>query len=257
MGEDVRDAWGRYAAAFAAEAGAGERESLRRLVALCDLGPGALVCDVASGAGYAGFAFARAGCRVILTDPTHEMLLAGRRGWGERGLEGEAVLVETWAENLPFAGGCLDAVVAHRAPHQFADPEAWVTECRRVLKPDGVLGLADQSPPDGWEDWHNELERWRDPTHERARSPGEWRRLVEGAGFAVRAGEIVYQTHDVQHWMDRVGCPPERRQQALRMLRDIPAPIRDDYRPHTVDGRLYMRTPQCVLVAVADRRARP
>jgi hypothetical protein len=33
------------------------------------------------------------------------------------------------------------------------------------------------------------------------------------------------------------------------MLSDIPNDIRDIYRPQTVDGRLVMRTPQCVLVA--------
>ncbi|MGH2758476.1 MAG: class I SAM-dependent methyltransferase, partial [Actinomycetota bacterium] len=78
----VREAWGRYAPAFASEgAGAEDRESLRRLVELCRLPAGAVVCDVASGAGFTGFAFARTGCRVVLTDPTHEMLLAGRAGW--------------------------------------------------------------------------------------------------------------------------------------------------------------------------------
>lgn len=211
--------------------------------------PGSLVLDVASGAGYTGFAFARTGCRVILSDPTREMLLAGRNGWSERGLEGDAVCVETWAERLPFQDATLDAVVAHRAPHQFADAKSWAAEARRILHPSGVFALADQSPIDGWEDWHNELERWRDPTHERARSPREWRALAEGAGFTIRATDVVYQHHDVEDWMDRVDCPPDRREKVLAMLRDIPEAIRDSYRPQTVDSRLYMRTPQCVLVA--------
>ena len=51
-------------------------------------------------------------------------------------------------------------------------------DAARVLKPGGVFAFADQSPPDGWEEWHNELERWRDPTHERARSPREWRAIA-------------------------------------------------------------------------------
>ena len=102
---------------------------------------------------------------------------------------------------------------------------------------------------DGWEDWHNELERMRDPTHERARSPREWREVAANAGLTVRDSDVVYQHHDVEDWMDRVDCPPDRRQRVLAMLRDIPDQIRDVYRPGTVNGRLYMRTPQCVLVA--------
>ncbi len=247
---EIRETWGRYAPAFASEGkGAEDRESLRRLVELCALPSGSFVLDVASGAGYAGFAFARSGCRVILSDPTHEMLIAGRAGWAERDLSGRAESVETWAEALPFVDASLDAVVAHRAPHQFADAEAWALEAKRVLKPGGVFALADQSPPDGWEEWHNELERWRDPTHERARSPSEWKAIAEAVGFTVRSTDVVYQSHDVEDWLDRVECPADRRERALQMLRDIPNDIRDSYRPQTVDGRLLMRTPQCVLVA--------
>jgi ubiquinone/menaquinone biosynthesis C-methylase UbiE len=247
---EIRETWGRYAEAFVREgAGAEDRDSLRRLVELCALPPGSLVLDVASGAGFAGFAFARTGCRVILSDPTHEMLLGGRAGWIERGLDGTPVSVETWAEFLPFAADSLDAVVAHRAPHQFADAAAWARESNRVLEAGGTFALADQSPPDGWEQWHNELERWRDPTHERARSPGEWRAIAEDAGFEVLHTDVVFQAHDVDDWLDRVDCPPERRERALQMLRDIPSEISGVYQPQTYNGRLYMRTPQCVLVA--------
>lgn len=247
---EIREVWGRYAPAFASEgSGAEDRDSLRRLVELCALDAGSLVLDVASGAGYTGFALARTGCRVVLSDPTHEMLLAGRAGWAERELPGAAALVETWAEALPFADASLDAVLAHRAPHQFSDADAWANESHRVLKPGGVFALADQSPPDGWEQWHNELERWRDPTHERARSPSEWRAIAEGAGFSIRAGDVVYQSHDVEDWLDRVDCPEDRRARALQMLRDIPSEISGVYQPQTYNGRLHMRTPQCVLVA--------
>jgi SAM-dependent methyltransferase len=247
---EVRETWGRYAESFAAEGTAAEeRDSIRRLVELSDVPDGALVLDVATGAGYTAFVFARAGARVVASDPTHEMLLAARAGWKERGLPGHARCVENWAEALPFRDGSLDAVVAHRAPHQFADVDRWAAESRRVLKPGGVLGLADQSPVDGWEEWHNELERWRDPTHERARSPHEWRAVAEGAGFKVKSTDVVYQTHDVEQWLDRVDCPPDRRERALQMLKDVPNEIRDVYRPETFNGRLYMRTPQCVLVA--------
>ena len=247
---EIRETWGKYAEAFATEGTTAEdRESIRRLIELAKISPEMTVLDVATGAGYTAFAIARTGARVIASDPTHEMLLATRQGWTERKLPGSATVVENWAEALPFADRSLDAVVAHRAPHQFADADAWAAEAARILKPGGVFGLSDQSPPDGWEDWHNELERWRDHTHERARSPREWRAVMEGAGFTIQDSDVVFQEHDVTDWLDRVDCPPDRRERALSMLRDIPPKIHDIYRPQTFEGRLRMRTPQCVMVA--------
>ncbi len=245
---DVRSTWGRYSSAFAAEGTAAEnRDSIRRLIELAELKPGSLVVDVATGAGYTAFALTRQGHRVIPSDPTHEMLLATQSGWRERSFDGEARCVEAWAEALPFKDASLDAVIAHRAPHQFADADAFAREAKRVSK--GVVAIADQSPPDGWEEWHNDLERWRDHTHERARSIREWRDVFERAGLTVRATDVVYQPHDVEEWFERVDCPPDRRERALQMLRDIPDEIRDTYRPETVEGRLTMRTPQGVVVA--------
>ncbi len=243
---DVRRTWGRYSSAFAAEGTAAEtRDSIRRLIELCELPAGSSVLDVATGAGYNAFAFTRAGCRVIGSDPTHEMLLATRSGWRERGFDGDAPCVEAWAESLPFMDGSLDAVVSHRAPHQFADVNTFAREAARVVKAGGTVAIADQSPPDGYEGWHNDLERMRDPTHEHARSPHEWLEVFEGAGLTVAATDVVYQEHDVAEWFDRVDAAPERREQALEMLRTMPSEIADVYRYE--QGR--MRTPQCVMVA--------
>jgi SAM-dependent methyltransferase len=246
----IRETWGRYAPSFAAEgAGAEDRDSLRRLVELCDLGPGTLVLDVATGAGYTAFAFARAGMRLIPSDPTHEMLLAARQGWTERSLPGEAVCVECWAEALPFADRSLEAVVAHRAPHQFSDLDAFLTEAHRVLVDGGTLGVADQSPPDGFEDWHDELERERDPTHEHARSPRQWRAAVEGAGLELVDSDVGFQAPHHAARLDRVSTPEERRESVRRRFAEIPEAIREVYRPETVEGRVRFRTPQHVLVA--------
>lgn len=248
--DGVRETWGRYASSFAAEgSGAEDRASLRTLVERLDVGRGSVAVDVATGAGYTAFALARAGMRVIGLDPTHEMLLAARAGWVERNLPGSISLTESWAEFLPFRTASVDVLVAHRAPHQFRDPDAWLAESHRVLRPGGRLAFADQSPPDGQEEWHNTLERLRDPTHETARSPGHWRQLVEKAGFTDIRTQVVYQAHDVEDWLDRVDADADVRAGCRRMLTEASPDLQQAYGIGTEDGRLVMRTPQVVVDA--------
>ncbi len=222
---------------------------MRALVEVCGDPGGKLILDVGTGAGYTAFVMARAGARVIGLDPTHEMLLASRRGWRDRGLAGKALLAEAWAEQLPLRDAVLDAVVAHRAPHQFADPEAFVREAHRLVRPGGILAVGDQSPPDGMQGWHDELERLRDPTHGWALSPQEWRRIAEEAGFAWERSVLVAQDHDVEAWLDRVDASGEQRAACIRMLSEAPAPVRAAYGIEERDGRLVMRTPQLVFAA--------
>ncbi len=46
------------------------------------------------------------------------------------------------AERLPYGDGELDLVVGHAFLHHLPDPRAFLAECRRVLRPGGVLFVA-------------------------------------------------------------------------------------------------------------------
>jgi ubiquinone/menaquinone biosynthesis C-methylase UbiE len=50
---------------------------------------------------------------------------------------------------LPFGDGAFDAVVACMAYHHFDDKEGFAREAARVLKPDGILYIADPRFPWG------------------------------------------------------------------------------------------------------------
>ncbi len=66
------------------------------------------------------------------------MLAAARRR-----LPASVALEAGWAEHLPFDAGRFDAVVSSSAFHYVNDPEAALSEMRRVLRPNGRLVITD------------------------------------------------------------------------------------------------------------------
>ena len=91
-------------------------------------------------------------------------------------------------ENLEFAVGDLqglergdaefDAVVAFEVIEHLPQPERFVAEARRVLKPDGVLVVSTPRADEGHEAPDN-------PFHEREFSRGELERLLRGSFGSV------------------------------------------------------------------------
>jgi SAM-dependent methyltransferase len=87
--------------------------------------------DCATGSGQAAIALARHFERVIAVDGSVPQLI---RALPAQGVQYVAAL----AERLPLAGGCADLVTAAQAAHWF-DFERFYAECRRVLRPGGVV----------------------------------------------------------------------------------------------------------------------
>src|SRR3954469_166569 len=81
-----------------------------RLVAVCGIGPAALVLDVAAGTGNASLPAAERGAHVIASDLTPELLAAGRARAEAAGIE--LGWVEGDAEHLPFDDASFDTVIS-------------------------------------------------------------------------------------------------------------------------------------------------
>ena len=101
------------------------------------------ILDVGCGNGIASYAMARLGHEVVALDPDESAdvgLQAARRLIPlaqENG--GSMRCVQGFVENLPFEDATFDAVYTRQAVHHFADLNAGLRECRRVLKAGGVF----------------------------------------------------------------------------------------------------------------------
>ena len=105
------------------------------------------------------------------------------------------------AENLPFGDGGFDAVLCANSFHHYPNPGAFLREAHRVLRPGGKLILRDYTS--------NDIAVWLMNTFElplarlvghgdvRILKMGEFRELVEAAGFAIEqlAAQKGFRAH--------------------------------------------------------------
>ena len=100
--------------------------------------------DVAAGDGNAAVAAARRGARVVASDLTPSMVELGRARCEAEGLPIE--WVEADAEALPFADARFDRVLSCFGAMFAPRPQVTAAELFRVLRPGGVVALANWTP---------------------------------------------------------------------------------------------------------------
>jgi ubiquinone/menaquinone biosynthesis C-methylase UbiE len=114
------------------------------LAAACNLTPGSTVLDVAAGNGNFALAAARRGAIVTASDLTPRMVELGQARAASAGLHIE--WAEADAEQLPFADAGFDVVASVFGAMFAPRPELVASELFRVVKPGGLVAMANYSP---------------------------------------------------------------------------------------------------------------
>lgn len=228
---------------------------LARLVELAELDTDELALDVATGGGHTALALAPRVRHVIASDLTFSMLEAARSHLAAQGVANVSYL-RAEAEALPVAPASLDLVTCRIAAHHFADVRAFVRSSAAALRPGGRLIVSDHI---GLEDpeldqFMDRFERWRDPSHVRAYSYGEWRSFCAEAGLTVTHTEDdPREPYEFASWTARLRMPAEERDALERWLLAAAPRFRDQFELVEQDGRLVsLRGTFGIIVAVRE-----
>ena len=95
------------------------------------------VVELGCGTAYFSSWLARRGARVVGVDPTPAQLATARRLQAETGIE--FPLVEAIGEDVPLPDSSFDLVLSEYGASLWADPNRWVPEAARLLRPGGRL----------------------------------------------------------------------------------------------------------------------
>ena len=200
--KQVKAQFGKTAQNYVTSAIHAKGNDLRVMLELAGDVLGKSILDIATGGGHTALAFAQAGAQVTATDLTPEMLNAAKAHIEAQGVN-TVMFQEANAEDLPFDDTTFDIVTCRIAPHHFANPEAFVYEVTRVLKPGGAFLLIDNIAPLDEELARvmNHIEKVRDPSHVEAYPLMGWFNWLSGAGLELHHLSRFYRNKAFDAWI--------------------------------------------------------
>lgn len=197
----VREAFTTQADSYASSAIIAAEEARRGFVKFVGPQLSDRVLDVATGPGFLGLLFAEQVDRVIGTDLTPAMLERAEANRLKRGLT-NVRFQEGDAESLPFPDAAFEIVICGNAFHHFTDPSHILREMVRMTKQGGKVAITDTITSENADQaaLHNQLERWRDPSHTRNLPLSELVSLFEGNGLQDLRTATYDTERELKEW---------------------------------------------------------
>jgi ubiquinone/menaquinone biosynthesis C-methylase UbiE len=215
-------------------------------------GKGGVHLDIATGGGHVAHTFAPLFDQVIALDLTPEMLTAAEKFIKEQGHSNVSFQLGD-AQALPFADETFDVITCRIAAHHFPRVQVFVQETYRTLKKDGVLIIADNVTPEKEEldQFYNELEKRRDPSHFRAYKKSEWISMIEEAGlwtdFLVTfKKKFIYET-----WCHNMSLPAEKMKELNKWILSSEKYIKDFFKVEVKEDTVQSFQGQSIVVVAS------
>jgi SAM-dependent methyltransferase len=116
--------------------------------------------DIGTGTGRLLELVAERAGRALGIDASRDMLALARARLAERGLAGRCAVRQADMYRLPLPDASFDVVALQMVLHYAEDPAAALAEAARVLRPEGLLVVADLAPHDRAALLERQAHRW-------------------------------------------------------------------------------------------------
>ena len=227
-----------------------DKEFLSKIVSLAKLELGSTVLDVATGTGFVAVEFAqKTNGLVVGSDITREMI-----GWARKHAEKESVSDHTAfllaeGSRQPFPNQAFNNVVSRLSLHHIADPGPVVKEMARLVKPGGRVIIADQISPEDEATamFHDEFERFRDPSHQKALKLSKLKNLFKEAGLTIKGTKYSPVLLQLEDWAARSGCDKQRIEVLRRMMLGANPGFRRAFQIKESDGYTWFTLQRVIL----------
>ncbi len=239
----VRAQFGANAEKYVTSATHAQGSDLDLVVPWLDPQPNWVALDIATGGGHVAKALSPHVATVVAADLTAPMLAAARRHLEGAGCR-NVLYVAADAEALPFLDAAFDCVTCRIAAHHFPDPQRFVAEVARVLKPGGRALLIDNVAPEEPElaTFFNELEKMRDPSHVHCAPASQWRTWLSTHGLTERDARIGRKKHPFRDWVERTATSKEQMAAVEAYALAAPPAARECFAIETAEGRMVSWT---------------
>ncbi len=208
--------------------------------------------DIATGGGHTALAFAPYVREVVATDLTPRMLEVAEAFIHQQGAANVRFQIAD-AEALPFPDADFEIVTTRIAPHHFPNPQQYVREVARVLKPPssssghrgGLFVLDDNMAPDDQEldAFFNRFEQWRDPGHVRNNTIAEWSAWMQDAGLQIEHVEpLQIKRYEFANWTEQMRMPAAERDALEASLIAAPPRCAEFFQIIAEEGRVQSLT---------------
>ncbi|RWR09292.1 class I SAM-dependent methyltransferase [Siminovitchia fortis] len=173
-----------------------------------------VLLDVATGGGHVANALAPFVKTVTALDLTPKMLAQAKEFIESNGHD-NVVFVQGDAEDLPFGDKSYDVVTCRVAPHHFPNVKRFIGESFRVLTDGGMFILVDNVSPelDDFDQFYNEVEKKRDPSHYRAYKKSEWISWIEEKGFSIQTFLTFKKRFVFDEWCKTMNLSSEAKEE--------------------------------------------